>query len=277
MPVRLRSIDGLAQWQLAAGPFKQVLRCRMTSDVLCVAVVPGACVPPPPVQVWFPTDWQAIAGTFPNQTALDAFAFGLLNLPAATFAVATFPKFDTKTAVVSNFSASVTTPSMLPPDPSSSKANVKVLDVDLSRAGPNVVVQNVIDVRVLAQNDTTPPRITIEVGLGVQILGLGLEARGARLLPLAMQSSLSSTARAKHGPNRAYRTPLCVLHCRATRWSELRPPPPSRTASLGPTPMTSSTPSAWRSGAPTTCVRFQALGLAACPSDLGLVTWTCRC
>ena len=97
---------------------------------------------------------------------------------------------------------------MLPPDPNSSNTAVKVLDIDLSRAGPNVVVQNVIGVRVLAQNDTRPPRIAIEVGLlGVQgpAGAGGMQGRNAAA---GHAGVTASTARAKHVPTGA-------CHCRS--------------------------------------------------------------
>ncbi len=112
--------------------------------------------------MWFPTNWQTIPGSFPNQTALDAFAFGLLNLPATTFTSTSYPRFNGTRAIVTNVSASVSTPSMLPGTESSQAA--VVVAVDLSDAVPYPkVVQQAIDVQALASSDLTPPTITLQV------------------------------------------------------------------------------------------------------------------
>jgi hypothetical protein len=49
----------------------------------------------PYLQVWYPATWQAMAGLFPNQTALDALVFNLLYLPMlALQAPLSFPAFN---------------------------------------------------------------------------------------------------------------------------------------------------------------------------------------
>ncbi|PNH08676.1 hypothetical protein TSOC_004773, partial [Tetrabaena socialis] len=119
--------------------------------------------------VWFPANWGSLAGTFPNQTSLDALVFNLRYLPRLALELDSYPNFNATGATVSGLACTVSTPSLDSSEDSggdssgsSPGAAAAPTIVQVTLASNTSTVTSTFDIAKLSASNKDPPIISID-------------------------------------------------------------------------------------------------------------------